>query len=139
MQRRHFLAGALGAGIWLPLASTGVFARPLRSTFLQGVSSNPDRVLVLINLNGGNDGLNTLIPYTDPVYYNARPTLAIRREDVLSISPNLGFNPVMGGVHALFNDGRCAAVQSVGYADQDRSHFRSTDIWHSASTSAQTG
>src|SRR5207302_5345261 len=79
-----------------------------------------------------------LIPFNDQVYYDSRKTLALKRDEVLPISDNLGLHPLMWHVHSLFDAGTCAIVQSVGYPDQDRSHFRSTDIWHSASNANQS-
>ncbi len=77
MHRRQFITRTLQAGALLPLVGSGLFARPLRGLFLPRASFAQDRVLVLINLNGGNDGLNTVIPVDNPVYYNARPTISI--------------------------------------------------------------
>lgn len=133
MQRRDFLKRALQAGTIIPLASSGLFARPLESLFFPRASGAADRILVLINLNGGNDGLNTVIPVNDPKYHNARPNLARKATETLAISDGLALHGGMTQAQALFNDGDCAIVQSVGYPAQDRSHFRSTDIWHTAS------
>jgi uncharacterized protein (DUF1501 family) len=137
MQRRQFLKRTLQAGAVLPLASTGLFARPLGGSFFPRPAAAGDRVLVLINLNGGNDGLNTLVPVDDARYYNARPSIAIAKSEALGIATGLGLHPSMGPVRALYDQGECAIVQSVGYPNQDRSHFRSTDIWHTASDAAE--
>jgi uncharacterized protein (DUF1501 family) len=137
MQRRQFLKRTLQAGAILPLASAGLYARPLGSSFFARPAAAGDRVLVLINLNGGNDGLNTIIPVDDAAYYNARQTLAIAKSQTLPIATGLGLHPSMTGVRALYDRGECAIVQSVGYEDQDRSHFRSTDIWHTGSDAAE--
>ncbi|MBS1912557.1 MAG: DUF1501 domain-containing protein [Bacteroidetes bacterium] len=134
MLRRDFLKRAAQAGAILPIASSGLFARPLNSFLrLQGVAGATDRILVLINLAGGNDGLNTVIPVNDQKYFDARPTIAIKKADALAISDGLALHPSMTGVQQIFNGGDCAIVSSVGYPAQDRSHFRSTDIWHTAS------
>ncbi|MEO5929893.1 MAG: DUF1501 domain-containing protein [Candidatus Kapaibacterium sp.] len=135
MLRRDFLKRAMLAGAVLPIASSGLFARPLSSLFLPGVPAAQDRVFVLINLNGGNDGLNTVIPINDQHYYDARPSIAIKKSDALPISGGLGLNGVMTDIQSLYNNGQCAIIESVGYPDQDRSHFRSTDIWNTASDS----
>ncbi len=136
MQRRAFLKTSLAAGAFLPLASSGLFARPLRS--LLSASGVPnDRILVLINLNGGNDGLNTVIPVNDDLYYQARTVLGIKKSDALSINSDFSLHPSLATVRNLFQDGRCAIVQNVGYPEPDRSHFRSTDIWHSASNARE--
>lgn len=137
MQRRLFLKRTLQAGSILPLVSAGLVARPLGASFFPRPAAAGDRVLVLINLSGGNDGLNTVIPIDDPAYYNARQNLAIAKASALPVASGLGLHPAMTGVRELFDRGECAIVQSVGYPDQDRSHFRSTDIWHSGSDSAE--
>lgn len=90
------------------------------------------RVLVVLQLAGGNDGLNTVIPYRDDAYYRARPRLAIARKDALSVTDDVGLHPRAEGLKRLYDDGLLAIVQGVGYPNHDRSHFRSTDIWESA-------
>lgn len=132
MLRRDFLKNAVAAGTLLPLASSGLFARPFGHP-LYSPSAASDRVLVLINLNGGNDGLNTLVPFDDPVYHNARRTIALPKASTLPITESLGLNSAMTGFLSLYDAGDLAVVQSVGYPNQDRSHFRSTDIWNTAS------
>jgi hypothetical protein len=132
MQRRDFLRNAAAAGALLPLASTGLFARPLGHPMLAPTAAG-ERVLVLINLNGGNDGLNTLIPFDDAIYQNARRTIAVAKSATLPITDTLGLNSAMTGFRSLYDNGDLAVVQSVGYPNHDRSHFRSTDIWNTAS------
>jgi uncharacterized protein (DUF1501 family) len=90
-------------------------------------------VLVVLTLYGGNDGLNTVIPAGDPVYQSARPELAYRPEDVLSLGDGLGLNPGMTGFKALWDAHRLAIVRGVSYPKPDRSHVRSMDIWQTAS------
>jgi len=92
-----------------------------------------DRVLVLINLNGGNDGLNTVVPINDPIYHQARPTIKLSTTETLPITDGLALHPQLGPMKTLFDQNECVVVSSVGYPDQNRSHFRSTDIWHTAS------
>jgi len=96
--------------------------------------SESDKVLVIVQLNGGNDGLNTLIPYKDGHYYDARPTIAVPEGSVLPLDPDsgLGLHPNLKGLKALYDRGKLAVVQGVGYPNANRSHFRSTDIWMSA-------
>jgi uncharacterized protein (DUF1501 family) len=94
------------------------------------------RILVILELEGGNDGLNTVVPYADDEYYKARPGIAVAREAVLRLNDSLGLHPQMAGFRELFNDGMLAIMQGVGYPQQDRSHFRSMDIWQSASLEA---
>ena len=93
---------------------------------------NSKRALVVVQLGGGNDGLNSVVPYGDPLYYKARPTLAIPQSDVLPLSGAVGFNPALSPLKALYDGGHLAVVQGVGYPNPNRSHFRSTDIWTSA-------
>ena len=99
-------------------------------------NSNGKR-LVVIQLSGGNDGLNTVVPYQNDLYYKARPTLAIPARDVLTLDKGLGLNPAMEKMRQLYDQGCMAVLNNVGYPDPDRSHFRSMDIWHSASASDQ--
>nr|WP_232374795.1 DUF1501 domain-containing protein [Mycolicibacterium mengxianglii] len=91
-------------------------------------------ILVLVTLYGGNDGINTLIPYTNNAYQDSRPELAYSAEDVIDLDGEYGFNPGLKGLGELFDDGSLAVVRGVGYPEQDRSHFRSMDIWQTAST-----
>ncbi len=96
-----------------------------------------DRVLILIELHGGNDGLNTLVPYADPRYYQARPHLAISHERVLQLTPKLGLHYALEPLMALWQRQELAIVQGVGYPKPNRSHFRSIEIWDTASASDQ--
>jgi uncharacterized protein (DUF1501 family) len=93
-----------------------------------------ERVLVLVQLDGGNDGLNTVVPYSDAAYFNARPGIRIPEKNVLRIDDRIGLHPNLTGLKAAFDDGALAVVQGVGYPNPNRSHFASTDIWHTAST-----
>lgn len=95
------------------------------------------RILVLVQMAGGNDGLNTVIPHSDPEYYKARPGIGIPKPNVLKIDDALGLHPQMSGFKELYDEGRLAIVQGVGYPNPDRSHFRSMDIWHSARPDAE--
>ena len=87
-------------------------------------------VLVVLQLTGGNDFLNTLIPYNDPNYYDARPTVVIPQDQVLPINDQLAFNPNMAPLKDVYDAGNMAIVQGIGYANSSRSHFRAMDIWH---------
>ncbi len=93
-------------------------------------TTKKDPILVIIQLTGGNDGLNTVIPYSDPLYYDNRPTVGIPREQVLPINNHLGFNPAMQPIKDLYDQGKVAVIQGIGYPNPNRSHFRSMDIWH---------
>ena len=87
-------------------------------------------VLALLQLSGGNDAMNTIIPYTDPNYVDNRPFVRIPTDQVLPINEKIGFNPAMGPLKALYDQGKVAIIQGVGYPTPSRSHFRSMDIWH---------
>lgn len=106
-------------------------------TALAAAPPSNDNVLVVIQLGGGNDGLNTLVPYSDDRYYRARPRIAVEAEAVLKIDDRLGFHPEMVELHRLYRDGALAIVSNVGYPNPNRSHFRSTDIWETASPSGE--
>ena len=95
-------------------------------------SAKRDRSLVVIQLAGGNDALNTIIPYNSGLYYDFRPTIGIPQEEVLKIDDQLGFNPSMGPVKQLWDEGNLAVINGTGYPDPNRSHFRSLDVWHTA-------
>ncbi len=90
------------------------------------------RVLVVLQLAGGNDGLNTVVPYRNDLYYQARPRLGIAKDDVLKIDDTVGFHPQAVGLKQLYDDGLLGIIQGVGYPNPNRSHFVSTDIWSTA-------
>jgi len=91
-----------------------------------------DRALVVIQLSGGNDCLDTVVPYSNGLYYDFRPTINIAAEDVLPIDGAFGFHPNMGSIKRLWDEGKVAVINGIGYPRPDRSHFRSMDIWHTA-------
>ena len=95
-------------------------------------SNNRERSLVVIELAGGNDALNTIIPYNNGLYYDFRPSIAIPQEDVLGIDDELGFNPNMVPFKHLWDKGILAVINGIGYPNPNRSHFRSKDVWHTA-------
>ncbi|MEM8526382.1 MAG: DUF1501 domain-containing protein [Bacteroidota bacterium] len=130
MKRRNFLKNtAFGSSTLLV------------PNFLQSYSperlynSRSEKILVVIQLSGGNDGLNTIIPYRNDVYYKKRPTLAIGKDEVLKVEEELGFNPSLAALQPLYENGEMTVINSVGYPNPDRSHFRSMDIWHTGSGS----
>ncbi|MFY9630372.1 MAG: DUF1501 domain-containing protein [Candidatus Cybelea sp.] len=132
MQRRNFLLAAV-SGLAVVANPEHVFARALAQTPLPGLPGSQGRCLVLINLYGGNDGLNCVVPHGDDRYYQLRQGLAIDRSSVLAIDKNVGLNPGMRSLKALYDKGSVAIVQGVGYPNPDHSHFRSTEIWQTAS------
>lgn len=93
------------------------------------------RVVVIIQLSGGNDGLNTVIPAEDSLYYNARPNIAIQKTEAIPLVNQMYLHPSMTGMKKLFDDDKMAIVQGVGYTNPNRSHFRATDIWNTGSDS----
>lgn len=142
MQRRDFLRRALelsAAGLIVPAAlRNGSFLDPARAW---AGSTDPfnGQILVLINLNGGNDGLNTVVPYNDPTYHAVRPTLAFDPGQVVQIEPGLGtgLHPSLAPISYHYDQGRAAIIQGVGYPNMNLSHFRGTDIWFSGSSEDQ--
>ena len=130
MQRRNFLK------------STGVASTALMlPNFLQSIpgmqyeKSRSGKKLVIIQLSGGNDGLNTIIPFEDDIYYKFRPSLAIQKSDVIQVGHHLGLHPALAPLQSLYDDGLLSIINNVGYPNPDRSHFRSMDIWQTASAS----
>lgn len=144
MKRRNFLKYSGAAAAWAGFQMNGFSINPApQLPFLKALAAggNPnDRVLVLIQLNGGNDGINTLIPLDQyDNLANLRSNVLIPQNNVLSLNGTItnGLHPVMTHFRNMYNDGLVSVVQNVGYPNQDYSHFRSTDIWMSASDSDQ--
>jgi uncharacterized protein (DUF1501 family) len=131
MKRGRFLIGAL-SGLTVVANYDHVLGRALADAPLPQLPGAQDRVILLVNLQGGNDGLNCVVPHGNPLYYQLRPSLAIRQSDVLAVDANAGFNPQMRALKAMYDKGMVAVVQSVGYPNPDHSHFRSTEIWQTA-------
>jgi uncharacterized protein (DUF1501 family) len=96
-----------------------------------------DNVLVVIQLSGGNDGLNTIVPFKNDRYYAARPTLAIPKDQALKLNDELGFHPAMTALAKLYESGVLSIIQGVGYPNPNRSHFESMDIWHTCRRKTQ--
>lgn len=94
-----------------------------------------NKVVVVIQFSGGNDGLNTVIPVRNDIYYKERPRLGIKKESSLLLTDEVGLNPALAAFKGLYDEGNLSILNSVGYPNPDRSHFRSMDIWHSASES----
>ena len=100
-----------------------------------GAAPTTGKTLVIVQLSGGNDGLNTVVPFRNDIYYRERPTLAIPRDKVLALNDEIGFNPALKPLKALYDDGLVTVINNVGYPNPDRSHFRSMDTWQTASDS----
>jgi uncharacterized protein (DUF1501 family) len=131
MKRTNFLLGAI-SGLSVVGSFDSVFAQALAQTPLPGLPGAADRVLLVINFQGGNDGLNTVVPFGNPDYYRYRPSIGIPPSDVLRIDNAVGLNPSLAPFKRLYDAGKVAIVQGVGYPEPDHSHFRSTEIWQTA-------
>jgi uncharacterized protein (DUF1501 family) len=134
INRRRFLIASAGAG------AAGLLSTVVAVNWPDLIRAAQDRprpvnagVLVIVTLYGGNDGINTLIPYADNAYHDARPELAYAPGEVLHLDEQLGLNPAMKGLAQLWSQRRIAIVRGVGYPRPDHSHFRSMDIWQTAS------
>ena len=138
IKRREFLqVGSLAtASVLVPKFLKVFEARP-DDLFGRGKNLVPsgNKVLVILQLSGGNDGLNTVIPFRNDIYYKSRPKLGIEKAKVLSLTDEAGLHPALTGLKELYGDGSLSILNNVGYPNPDRSHFRSMDIWHSASDS----
>lgn len=130
MDRRAFLN-------WLAVTPALSVAWPQSEALAQLASARPDyrRLLILVELKGGNDALNMLVPYADPLYYSLRPRIAVPRDEVLALNKQMGFHPAMQALMPLWQRGELAAVQGLGYPQPNLSHFRSIEIWDTASAS----
>ena len=133
--RRQFMQalGVASAGSSFMFQQTAMtaFGKSPMLNALQQVDT--DRVLVLLQMDGGNDGLNTIVPVNNDLYYQQRPNLAIAKEDTISLDAERGLNQALTDLYPFISDGRAAIIEGVGYPSPSLSHFRSTDIWMSAS------
>ena len=127
MDRRKFLRviGGTAAVAWLPQAA---FA---------GAAGHYEKLLILVELKGGNDGLNTVVPYADSEYYNLRPRIAVARDQVLQLDNRSGLHPALQPLMGIWQNRELAVVQSIGYPGANLSHFRSIEIWDTASESTE--
>ncbi len=124
--RRDILQAGFGS---IVLGATGIGASPFWTRVAQAQAAQNDRILVIVELSGGNDGLNTVVPYGDDAYYNARPRLGIRPEKLLKIDDHFGFQQSMTGFERLYKDGMMGVVHGVGYDQPSFSHFSSMAYW----------
>ncbi|QPH37661.1 DUF1501 domain-containing protein [Pedobacter endophyticus] len=133
MNRRNFLrnTGFVAAGsLFVP-----AFMKPLEAMALDELSLYKN--LVVVQLSGGNDGLNTVIPYGNDIYYQKRKNIAIKPEEVIRLNDMQGLNPNMKALQEIYDQGWMTIINDVGYPNPDRSHFRSMDIWQTGSDSNQ--
>jgi uncharacterized protein (DUF1501 family) len=126
-RRRFLIASGVAGGAALAAGGTAYALSDILAT--KGDRPAGAKTLVLVTLYGGNDGLNTVIPYADPAYHDARPSLAYQPAEVLQLDKALGLNPGLKGFKKLFDQKKLAIVRGVGYPKPDHSHFRSMDIW----------
>lgn len=136
--RRQFLKTSLAGGSLVSLGAT-VPAFLSRTAAAAPEADRPgarDTILVVVQLTGGNDGLNTVIPYTDPEYTKLRPTLRIPKDQVQKLDDSVGLHPALERLAKLLDDRALAVVQGVGYPNPNQSHFRSMDIWQAGSMAA---
>src|ERR1700759_3605170 len=133
--RRKFLIASAGVGAVGLLGGLGALTLPdlIHHSQNQAPRAAGGGILVIITLYGGNDGISTVIPYADNAYHDARPELAYAPGEVLRLDDQLGLNPALQGLRSVWSDNQLAIVRGVGYPKQDRSHFRSMDIWQTAS------
>lgn len=133
--RRDFLARTLGGTSLLAVGS--VVPEFLASTAIAAdkVEKAKDTVLVVVELTGGNDGLNTVVPYGDDLYYKARPEIGLSKKEVLKLDDYCGLHPRMNSLKMLYDNKNLAVIRGVGYPNPDRSHFESMDIWQLADPS----
>lgn len=137
--RREFLrAGMYGLGVsaGLPLFLQDVSVAQAAGLLGGMDEKHPNRILVVLELTGGNDGLNTVVPYADDTYYKARPTLAIKSNDALKLNDRFGLHPACTSLESLFKDGKLAIVHGCGYPNPNLSHFTAMDWWHTAAPHA---
>lgn len=141
MTRREFIQKGLtivAAGATAPAFVTRTALAMANPFDIAQTTSRPgvpdDNILVVVQMGGGNDGLNTLVPFADDAYYRARPRLAVARKDVIQLTSDLGLHPRMKRFKDLYDRGLAAIVQGVGYPNPNRSHFKSMEIWHTADT-----
>lgn len=136
MQRRNFIKNSALASSLLFVPN---FLKAFEGMDLNNLGYNR---LVIIQLSGGNDGLNTIVPYRNDLYYKARPSVAVNKNNIIRLNDELGFNTKLTPLKRLYDQGYLSIINNVGYPNPNRSHFRSTDIWHTASGSnryLQTG
>ncbi|HEU5423692.1 MAG TPA: hypothetical protein VFU72_09140, partial [Nitrolancea sp.] len=131
LTRRTFVRGSLVAvagGIAMP----NIFARALQVAASDHVSDAGTRTLIVIQLAGGNDGLNTVVPYQDSVYLQSRPTISVKAAEALPLDGRLALHPNLKELKGIWDQGHLAIVESVGYDHPSLSHFQSMDIWQTA-------
>lgn len=142
--RREFLRTSLvgGAMSWTVPSFIHATIQSLFTTQADAavapVNGKDGPILVVLQLAGGNDGLNTVVPIANDFYYRARPTLGIKAADTLRLNDDIGLHASLAGLRGLYDEGHLTIIQGVGYPNPNRSHFRSTEIWHTGSDANKT-
>jgi uncharacterized protein (DUF1501 family) len=132
-RREMFRAGLFGLGVRTALPTIfGHTSLAVAAQAFQGGEAHPERILVVVELTGGNDGLDTVAPYGNDDYLRARPTLGVKKDEVLKLNDEFGLHPRLTGLQAIWEQGLVAIVHGCGYPDPDRSHFSSMEFWHTA-------
>ncbi len=134
MKRREFLRNSA-----FTTAGSLLVPQFLKAYERQHLGQNTlnEKVVVVIQLSGGNDGLNTVVPFRNDIYYRERPSIAIKQENVLRLNDDIGLNPALEKIKELYDNGLVSVINNVGYPNPDRSHFRSMDIWQTGSNADQ--
>lgn len=131
--RRDFLKKSLLGSASLLIPS---FLKAFESPNI--INNNSAKTLIVVQLSGGNDGLNTVVPFRNDIYYKNRPIIGIKPNQVLKLNDELGLHPAMSGLKSLYDNGELSIVNNVGYPNPNRSHFHSMDIWHTAGNPDRT-
>src|SRR6266568_2267909 len=133
--RRQFLTRTLSAS---SLVALGSAVPQFVARTAQAAAPGKDNILVVLEMTGGNDGLNTVIPYADDLYHKARPTLRQTKNVVLRLDDHVGLHSGLQGLRPLWEKGHLAVLQGIGYPNPDRSHFEAMDIWQSGDVKRST-
>lgn len=132
-RREMFRAGLFGLGIRGAMPTIfGTASMAVAAQAFQNREAHPERILVVAELTGGNDGLDTVAPYANDDYHRARPTLGVKKDEALKLNDEVGLHPRLEGLKSVWDDGQLAIVQGCGYPNPDRSHFSSMEFWHTA-------
>ncbi len=136
VSRREFLERSLAGSSLFALGTT---VPDFIASTAQAAETGKENVLVVLQMTGGNDGLNTVIPFADDLYYKARPTLGVLKNQVIRVDDHIGLHPSLRGLDSLLQQKQLAVVQGVGYPNPNRSHFESMDYWQTADPRGKTG
>ena len=139
LDRREFLTRSLKGSTLIALGDSVPGFLASTALAAEKGTSKKDTVLVVVELTGGNDGLNTVIPHGDDLYHKARPTLRYHKNNVIRVDDHIGLNPGLGSLENLLENGQLAIVQGIGYPNPNRSHFESMDVWHTGDPTGKRG